>query len=767
MIEHINNNDLVIAPLNIKNQILKEVSNKKLILNINFMTLEEFKDNYFGSYKPGAIYYLMKKYKFKYEIALTYLNNIFYNYDLLKPYYEELKEHNLIQKNELFKKSLDNIVVIGYEALDGYLRDTLAQYNVRYVLMPDGNYKPKVYGFDKQIDEIVYIASDIREKLKTVDINNIYLANVSDNYKDDIRRIFTLFNLPINLDTDFNIYGTENVQKFLAILKKEKNIENALEKLERNEIYNKIIEILNKYIFVSKVDDIFVEIITKELMKATVRKNAIKNAINIVPINSLEKDKYYYVLGFNQGEAPKIYHDDDFIKDEEREKLGLLTSLEKYQINKKVLIKLIHNNNLFISYKLKDSYQTYYSSPLIEEYGLEVVMNPMVDLVYSSFYNKQQLALLLDDFIKYNKVNDNLKLLFGTYPDIPYLTYDNSYNGVLLDDLFTFLNNKMRLSYSSMNNYFLCAFRFYIQNILKLDPFEENFAAFIGSLFHECLSKMYDADFDLKHIYKGYLESKNLSSKEMYFAEKLYSNLEFIVEIIRKKESCSKFNKVLTEQNITVDKSEKLEISFVGIVDKIKYLEEGDKVLMAIIDYKTGNILTTLDNINYGLNLQLPVYIYLTKNGMHKDVQIVGFYLQKILNSVDVDSDNVQSDLEKKLRLDGYTINNEDLIRKFDETYEKSEVIKSMSLTKNGFSSFSKLVDNDGIEKVTGLVDDKINEVIDAVTNGNFKINPKRINNKLLGCEYCKFKDICFRKEEDIVNLRNTKFSEIVGDDNA
>ena len=188
---------------------------------------------------------------------------------------------------------------------------------------------------------------------------------------------------------------------------------------------------------------------------------------------------------------------------------------------------------------------------------------------------------------------------------------------------------------------------------------------------------------------------------------------------------------------------------------------------MAIIDYKTGNILTTLDNINYGLNLQLPVYIYLTKNGMHKDVQIVGFYLQKILNSVDVDSDNVQSDLEKKLRLDGYTINNEDLIRKFDETYEKSEVIKGMSLTKNGFSSFSKLVDNDGIEKVTGLVDDKINEVIDAVTNGDFKINPKRINNKLLGCEYCKFKDVCFRKEEDILNLRNTKFSEIVGDDNA
>ncbi len=767
MLEHINNNYLVIAPLEIKKQILKEMSEKKAILNIKFMTLKEFKDNYFGSYKPEAVYYLMKKYKFKYEIALTYLNNLFYGYQLLKPYYEELMNHDLILKNDLFKKSLDNIVVIGYEDLDNYLKSVFAHYNVRYILMPEENYKPKVYAFDNQVDEIVYVASSISEKLKTVKINDIYLINVPEDYKDEIRRIFSLFNLPINLDTNFNIYGTESVQKFLENLKQKRNIEYALNKIEKNEIYNKIIEILNKYAFISDVDDIFIEIIISELKQATLSKNLLKNAINTASISCLEKGKYYYFLGFNQGWAPKAYRDDEFIKDLDREKLGLLTSLEKYQINKKILIKLIHSNNLFISYKLKDSYQTYYPSPLIEELALEVIKNPPVDLVYSNLYNRQKLALLLDDFLKYNKVDNNLKLLLATYPEIPYLTYDNSYNGIIFEDLAKFLHNKLSLSYSSMNNYFLCAFRFYIQNILKLEPFEESFAVFVGSLFHECLSKMYDDNFDLKQTYESYLENKNLSEKEAFFAKKLYFDLEFIVKVIRKQESYSKFDKTLTEKNIMVDKSGKLKVSFLGIVDKIKYLDDGNKVLLAIIDYKTGNILTTLDNIDYGLNLQLPVYIYLAKNGMHKKVQIVGFYLQKILNSVDMDSDNVQDNLVKKLRLEGYTINNEDLIKKFDETYEKSEVIKGMSLTKNGFSSFSKLIDNDGIEKITNLVDNKINEVIEAVIDGDFQINPKRIDNKLLGCEHCKFKDICFKKEDDIVNLENKKFSEIVGDDNA
>ena len=84
------------------------------------------------------------------------------------------------------------------------------------------------------------------------------------------------------------------------------------------------------------------------------------------------------------------------------------------------------------------------------------------------------------------------RIFFRASYNINYNTYDNRYIKVEFDDLYKYLNGKSNLSYSAMNNYYLCAFRFYIANILKLDPFVDTFAAFLGSLFHDCFSKMYN-----------------------------------------------------------------------------------------------------------------------------------------------------------------------------------------------------------------------------------------------------------------------------------
>ena len=40
-----------------------------------------------------------------------------------------------------------------------------------------------------------------------------------------------------------------------------------------------------------------------------------------------------------------------------------------------------------------------------------------------------------------------------------------------------------------------------------------------------------------------------------------------------------------------------------------------------------------------------------------------------------------------------------------------------------------------------------IKNIIDNIRNGNFDINPKKIGDKNYGCEFCKYKDICFRKK--------------------
>ena len=101
----------------------------------------------------------------------------------------------------------------------------------------------------------------------------------------------------------------------------------------------------------------------------------------------------------------------------------------------------------------------------------------------------------------------------------------------------------------------------------------------------------------------------------------------------------------------------------------------------------------------------------------------------------------------------------------FDLSYEKSEVIKGMRKGKNGFYSSAKVLSDEDILKIINIVDKKIDKAIFEIEKGKFIINPKRIDNKLVGCEYCKYKDLCFKKEEDIVNLNSNKLEDILGGD--
>ena len=55
--------------------------------------------------------------------------------------------------------------------------------------------------------------------------------------------------------------------------------------------------------------------------------------------------------------------------------------------------------------------------------------------------------------------------------------------------------------------------------------------------------------------------------------------------------------------------------------------------------------------------------------------------------------------------------------------------------------------------KIINEVDKVIDSTIDNISNCNFTINPKNYNNTNISCAYCKYRDLCFVREDDVVYI--------------
>ena len=761
-------NTIYVVPSNIKRDMLLEL-NKEKLMDIKFISLEELIDKLTFTYDKKAIIYLTNKYNIKEEVALTYLNNL--------RYISDIKDDNMSKlidiKDELDKKGLliydkeiesylkgKNIEVYGYDYIPKFYKKYLDQIGASIINKEYGNYSHDIYEFSFIDEEVEYAANKIIELINSgIDINNIKITNIDNDYNEVIGRIFGLYNIPVELNDNNTIYNTLMIKDFLDLYKSN-SVEECLEVLKlkydledekNNYIYNKLISILNNYTF---TEENIIDNLIYDFKHTKTKNNLLKNKIEIVNLkdNIFSEDKYIFLMNYNSNSIPISYKDDDYFSDEIKMQIGLETSNELNKIEREIDINIIKSiKNLTITYKLKTPYDNFIKSTLLDvESKKGIIINK-----YSNKMNYIRLSNKLDNLLKFSSKDDDLDYLYSLYRDIKYRRFDNSFKGIDKDDLLKLLNNKLSLSYSSMNNYYKCGFRYYMENILYLSKEEKTFALDIGNIFHELLSRSFTPDFDLDKEFKKVVENTSVA-KERFFLNKLKDELKFVIDTIKYQNTFSSLDKALYENKIYVNKSGSIKLTFTGTIDKLLYKEENDKTYIVIIDYKTGNPDINLNNAIYGLDMQLPVYLYLANNMKDiKNVEVIGFYLQHILdNEIKRERGKTYSNIKKdKLKLLGYTTSDEELIKKFDKCYADSEVIKSMKMTQNGLSSSAKTVTKDQIDKLISLTERHIDNAFVNVLEGNFDINPKRINNELVSCKYCKYRDVCFRKEENIIDL--------------
>ncbi len=181
---------------------------------------------------------------------------------------------------------------------------------------------------------------------------------------------------------------------------------------------------------------------------------------------------------------------------------------------------------------------------------------------------------------------------------------------------------------------------------------------------------------------------------------------------------------------------------FDGKIDKILYTVNDDKTYIAIVDYKTGDSNISFDYLKDGINIQIPIYMYLCSKLDYKNINYVGFYLQKF----DI--------VNKDYRLVGYSNSDKDILSLIDSNYMNSKIIAGLKTKQDGgFYNYSKVISNEEIDKVIKDTEEVILRTSDMIMKNSFPINPKKVADEDIGCAYCKYHDICFRKNEDYVEI--------------
>ena len=761
---------IIVCPNDEKIKILENLNKNSELYNVKFMSKEEFIKNYFFDYTVDTIYYLMDKYKFNLDVCKVYLKNMLVidvskeyesiKLNFLKDLKKELISKNLLKVNLFFREYIKNkkIEVRNYFDLDKYEEEAL-NYKVE---IPTSTINADVYECSGIEDEVNFVALKIIELLNNgIDINKISLANVSSDYYYILDKVFSYYNIPINIDFKDSIYNTLTVKEFLN------NYEIDLEDKNKSIVNRKLINIVSSLSSIDQSTDIYRKLLIDKLKNTYFSPVKLTNAVNIRDLNtySFSDDEYVFVLGFNQDSLPRMHKDIEYITDSIKSEVSMYDVSYLNKRGKDTVIYLLSRiKNLFLSYKLSTPFQSFYRSSLINDLGLEVIKPEIDNYKYSNLYNMLRLGEKLDKFYLFGEKDSSLEVL-NTHYSIPYKVYTNKFTGIDKNLYLNSISKPIKLSYTSLNSFNECGFKYYINYVLKLDDYTDSFASFIGSMYHEILTLYRNNNFDFEYEFKKYLEKRDLSLKEKLFLVKIEADLIELIEVIKKQNMLTGFNDEEYERRCEVSLSD--EVKFIGFIDKIMYYKKANDTYFSIVDYKTGTIDTHIEPIKYGLHMQLPTYLYLiNKSHVFYSPIFTGIYYQNILFNYPTWSSKYESEKKDRYKLKGYSTDDTLILERFDPTIENSELIKSMKYDDiKGFSRYSKVMDKVMVDELVDYTEKTIKKGMSDIMDAKFNINPKVYDKDNVSCKFCKFRDLCFMKEKDLNYLDKVDDLSFLGGD--
>ncbi len=762
------NGSLVVCPAAFKNYILKKASENNKLLKSKFMSMEEFMKNYFFDYDFKAVKYLVDKYEMKIDVAKTYLNNLRFikekkydneKLDKLVGYKKELTANNLLIENPYFfsyLKKWDRIVVLGYGKIDSFYKDIFDSINGEIVPFDLNDKKFNYFEFETMEEEVQYLYSSISQLLeKNVDINNIYVMNADSSYESYFNRYNDYFHFRIEEQNESSFSSLTIVKDFIKILEEDdrEKLEEFLNENKNSKHLNKIVSIINKYVRIEEYRDLIID----ELNNTKIKNDSYTDIVKRVDLFEPFEDKdYVFLVGFNDN-CPALSVDTDYITDDIKGLVGLSKTEEKNNLKKENLLHYLSKiNNLYLSYCENSLMDNFNKSVILDKMTINDEENNSASFLYSDKLNRYRFSKKLDHFSKYHIKDKNLEKLYATYDENNYCKYDHSYKQIEKQ-----LDTSINLSYSQLNNYYRCPFKYFIEKKLKINDETTQFYLQLGNIFHDVLKRVFEDSIDDDLVISKIIDEKvnevtadqNYTESEKYFTESLKQELIKDIELIKCQHAQIGFDTFEYETKKEIKITDK--ISFNGVIDKLIHQKIADERLIAVVDYKTGSEVYKEDQVVDGLSLQLPSYLYLaSKIFEEEDKKYAGFYIQHLINTDNKYETNKDIEVKKfnSIKLKGKSNGDENfyILENFDQDYMDSGLI-NIRISKEGKILHNGGIDNKGIENLIKLTEDKIKEAGNNILDRKFPIVPYEYSES---CKYCTYSDICYRKSSDFKKIK-------------
>ena len=503
----------------------------------------------------------------------------------------------------------------------------------------------------------------------------------------------------------------------------------------------------------------------------------------------LDSVKAVFILGAAQDIFPAIVAENGLISTFDREYLK-----ENNYPLKNNFDNLFSFENLYY-YKALTSPQEYlFISCPAKNIDTKQILSAQVDLLRNAL-NLKECSLELEDYAitkeffadyvsgKANNLNrDEYVQLLKNIGITPGFTGKKDFEIKDLSLLENMLGNSITVSPTHVQNYYQCAFMYFMQRILKVKPLEKaEFSARIaGDYLHfiaQNVMEKYGEDYGntpWEDVEKDISGAVDKFIKENYPAavyddvkftaqyENMTENAAQLLKHIHTEQQESLFHPIAFEEKIgmggrvpplRVSADNGKTVKVIGVRDRIDIYRGQDKDYLRIIDYKTGNQKFDLDEIYNGLSSQLLLYMNALLQAdfgkKEKELEAGAVVYQPSDARFKFDKDD-----EKLYTAVGMALSNPEISAAFDTKQDgRFGIISGDEKLKAGKDS--KIVSEKGFEIILDYVKENLAHMANGIYSGKFDSMPLETGENMLPCRYCRFKAVCQNSDKKKAMVKN------------